>query len=230
MTIRNLPLPVTLIMLQRFMVVLMEHCEIIQRGGNSAFRDKTTKTDGRGGKKRERAEGTAAQRDDEGEVRGELGVGLGINRNKDKGQWRESGGKRRRRRVEGTEVRVWTAGTARTARCPFASCYIRSQQLQMLGTCAQGPSAAAAQRHVTTAALGRNHDHRVFSLISLKQLNNFTLNPPGGFSTFFCHAARKGTERKRSRQETGVVPYLQWAEPQMFPWGWEGHRVRSRLT
>lgn len=74
MTIRNLPLPVTLIMLQRFMVVLMEHCEIIQRGGNSAFQDKTTKTDGRGGKKRERAEGTAAQRDDEGEVRGELGV------------------------------------------------------------------------------------------------------------------------------------------------------------
>lgn len=86
----------------------------------------------------------AVQRD-EGEVGGWGGGGGeeevgGINRNKDKGQWRESGGQRRRRRVEGTEVR-WRGAL-------FASCYIRSRLAAAVQDVCDDDSG-----HMTAAAL-----------------------------------------------------------------------------
>lgn len=122
------------IMLQRFMVLLMAHCEIMQQ--KEIWHSETRLRRQMG---RERAEGTAPQRRERGEKnggrsggrgwkrRGEKGKSQGINRNKDKGQWRESRDSSRDRgmRGQGAKVRLWTVRAAGTLRCPFAFGYIR---------------------------------------------------------------------------------------------------------
>lgn len=125
------------IMLQRFMVLLMAHCEIMQQkeiwhsetrlrrqmgeGKRREGRRDSTAETRTGGKNRGRSGGRGWKR------RGERGKSRGINRNKDKGQWRESRDSSRDRgmRGQGAKVRLWTVRAAGTLRCPFAFGYIR---------------------------------------------------------------------------------------------------------
>lgn len=93
---------------------------IIRQEGDTAFRDKTTKTDGRGGEKRERGQkgwqyrGTTRGRSGGSGGGGGGGWGLGgggggrlgvLIETRTKASGGRAAGQRRRRRVEGTEVR-----------------------------------------------------------------------------------------------------------------------------
>lgn len=138
MTIRNLPPCVTLITTEIYCsadgalgdITAGRRCGVLRQDDQDRWE--------RGNEKRG-AEGTAARGDGVGEVGG-------INRNKDKGQWRESGGQQWRRRVEGTEVRVCTARTE-DDEVPFCFLLYNISAAAAVGnfvTTSQGPSAAAA--------------------------------------------------------------------------------------